>query len=233
MNMRGNQLDVLDIALKILNEGTAQDLEIFLVTSWTIWYCRNKNVFENLSYSDEQIWFYANTMRWEFKEATAVYCQSQNNEATRWEVPPLGWVKINVDGATSNDGRPSSVGVIIRDSKGETVAALCEVLQGQYLSLETEIVALEKGILLAKEMALTQVIFESDALTVIQEILSKESNGSLGHLYQGIEDLLKFFSCWKLCHLRREHNRVAHELAHHARSSAASQGWKGCSPPMV
>ena len=50
--------------------------------------------------------------------------------------------------------------------------------------------ALEKGILLAKEMALTQVIFESDALTMVQEILSKESNGSLGHLYQGIEDLL-------------------------------------------
>ena len=52
MNMRGSQLDVSDIALKILNEGIAQDLEIFLVTSWTIWYSRNKNVFENVSYSD-------------------------------------------------------------------------------------------------------------------------------------------------------------------------------------
>ena len=176
MNMRGNQLDVSDIALKIVNEGTVQDLEIFLVTAWTIWYCRNKNVFENVSFSDEQIWCSANTMRWEFEEASAVYCQSQINEATRWEVPPSGWVKINVDGATFSDGRPSSVGVIIRDSKGETMAALCEVLQGQYSSLETEIVALEKGILLAKEMALTQVIFESDALTLIQEILSKESN---------------------------------------------------------
>ena len=51
--------------------------------------------------------------------------------------------------------------------------------------------ALEKGILLAKEMALTQVIFESNALTMVQEILSKESNGCLGHLYQGIKDLLK------------------------------------------
>ena len=75
-----------------------------------------------------------------------------------------------MDGATSNDGCPSSVGVIIRDSKGETVAALCEVLQGQYSSLETEIVALEKGILLAKEMALTWVIFEFDALTMVQDI---------------------------------------------------------------
>ena len=91
-----------------------------------------------------------------------------------------------MDGATSNDGHQSTVGVIIRDSKGETVAALCEVLQGQYSSLETEIVALEIWILLAKEMAFTQVIFESDALTMVQEILSKKSNGNLGHLYQGI-----------------------------------------------
>ena len=103
------------------------------------------------------------------------------------------------------------------------MAALCEVFKGQYSSLKTEIVALEKGLILAKEMALAQVIFESDALTMVQEILSKESNGSRGHLYQGIEDLLKSFRCWKLCHLRREHNKVAHELAHHARCSAASQ----------
>ena len=33
MNMRECQLDAIDIALKILNDGTAQDLEIFLVTS--------------------------------------------------------------------------------------------------------------------------------------------------------------------------------------------------------
>jgi len=121
-----------------------------LVTSWTIWYSRNKNVFENVRHSAEQIWSSAKTIRWEFKEATALWLQNQNNEAARWEVPPSGWTKINVDGATSNDGRPSSIGVIIRDSKGETVAAFCEVLQGQYSSLETEIVALEKWILLAK-----------------------------------------------------------------------------------
>ena len=158
----------------------------------------------------------------------ALCLQKQNNEAVKWEVPHSGWVKINVDGAISNDGRPSSVGVIIRDSKGETVATLCEVFQGQYSSLETEIVALEKGILLDKEMVLTQVICESNALTIVQDIQSKESNGSLGHLYQGIGDILKSFRSWKICHQRREHNRVAHELAHYARYSESNQVWKGC-----
>lgn len=70
----------------------------------------------------------ANTIRWDFKEAVGVCLQSQNNEASRWEAPPSGMFKINVDGATSNDGRPSSVEVMIRDSKGNLVAALSKVL---------------------------------------------------------------------------------------------------------
>ena len=62
--------------------------------------------------------------------------------------------KINVDDATSEDGRPSSIGMIIRDSKSETIAAMCMSLPGQYTSLETETIVVEKGVLLAKEMGL-------------------------------------------------------------------------------
>ena len=136
--------------------------------------------------------------------------------------------KINVD-----DGRPSNVGVIIRNSKGEPIAALSKILKGQYLSLETEIVALEKGILLAKELELSQVIFKSNALTIVQDIQTEETNGSLGHLYQGISVLLKSFRSWKICHLKREHNKVAHELAHYARCYGTNQVWKGCAPPII
>ena len=70
------------------------------------------------------------------------------------KAPPVGMYKINVDGATSEDGRPSSIGMIIRDSKSETIAAMCMSLPGQYTSLETETIVVEKGVLLAKEMGL-------------------------------------------------------------------------------
>ena len=78
--------------------------------------------------STTQIWCSANTIRWEYKEAAGLCLQSQNNKASRWEAPLSGMYKINVDGATSNDGRPSSVGVIIRDSEGKLVANLSKVL---------------------------------------------------------------------------------------------------------
>ena len=141
--------------------------------------------------------------------------------------------KVNVDGAVSGDGKLSSVGVIIRNNEGAPIAALCKLLPGQYSSLETEIIALENGIILAEEMGLTQVIFESDALTVVQDLQVKEVNGSSGNLYQGIIDLLESFCSWKFCHLKREYNKAAHVLAQFAKCNGTNQVWKGCVPWMI
>ena len=63
--------------------------------------------------------------------------------------------KVNVDGSISRDGILSSVGVIIRNNKGEPIVAQCKLLLGQYSSLEIEIIVLENGIILAKEIWLT------------------------------------------------------------------------------
>ena len=100
--------------------------------------------------------------------------------------PPAGIYKINVDGATADDGRCSSIGLVVRDFRGEVVAALCRVLQGNFSVGETEALVGEEGILLAKEMGLHHVILESHSLSVVQTILSKEVKGEMGHIVQGI-----------------------------------------------
>lgn len=155
--------------------------------------------------------------------------RSQHHETIRWEAPPLGVYKINVDGAVSEDGRVSSVGVIIRNNKGD----ILQTPPRFFSSMETEIFALEIGILLAKEMQLSQIIIESDALSVVQDLQNKETNGSVGQLYLGIYDLLKSFRSWSIKHLKRDTNKVAHELAHYARCNGTTQVWKGCAPPMI
>ena len=146
---------------------------------------------------------------------------------------PLGCSRSMWDGATSGDGNPSSIGVIIRDNRDETITALCMSLNGQYPSLETEVIALEKGVLLAKEMELQQIMLETDALTVVQSLLAGDKEGDLGHLLQGISDTLNSFSCWQIKHLKRNCNRVAHELAQLAKCTSTKQVCKGVSPPTV
>ena len=69
--------------------------------------------------------------------------------------PPHETFKINVDGASANDGSNSSIRVIIRDDKGHPIAALSKVLQAHYLAKVVEMLALEQGVLLAQEVALS------------------------------------------------------------------------------
>ena len=57
--------------------------------------------------------------------------------------------------------------MVIRDSNGEVVAALCRVLPGCFSMDETEALAIEAGIMLARELDLHQVIVESDSLLVV------------------------------------------------------------------
>ena len=73
--------------------------------------------------------------------------------------------KINVDGATSENERNSSVRVVIRDAAGNVHVACCKYvhvacckyLQGQYSVEEVEVLTMECGLILAKEQKLSHV----------------------------------------------------------------------------
>ena len=89
------------------------------------------------------------------------------------------------------------------------------------------------GIVLAKEMDFHHIIIESDSLSVVQSTFSKEVRGEISHIVQGILSFLDWFSSWQVRHLKRDYNRVAHELARFARCNDISQVWRGVSPPVV
>lgn len=78
------------------------------------------------------------------------------------------------------------VGVIIRDDLGRVVVALCKALPLHYPTDWTELFAMEQGVLLAQEMNLSNVIFESDASSVILAVSQVLIGGIMGHLVQGI-----------------------------------------------
>ena len=150
-----------------------------------------------------------------------------------WTPLPLGVLKINVDGATFEDGRNSSVGAVIRDLCGAVIAACVKFLQGQFSVSEVEALAMESGILLAQGMKLSRIIVESDALSVVSSVNGAFIEGSIGHLIQGTLALLSSFTSWKVNHVNLDYNRFAHELAHPARRNEDSQVWIGVLPIVV
>ncbi|XP_065635987.1 uncharacterized protein LOC136070235 [Quercus suber] len=140
---------------------------------------------------------------------------------------------INVDGATSNQGRNCSIGVIIRDYLGYVVAALSKYLPGCFAADQVEALALEQGILLAQEMHLPRVILESDALAVVQALNDNSTGSELGHILQGILLVCDSFEFYIFKHVSREFNVIVHELAQLAWRKEATCLWNGVSPPAI
>ena len=130
-----------------------------------------------------------------------------------------GVFKINVDGATFENERNLSVGVVIRDATGTVHVACYKYLQGQYSVEAVEALAKDCGLILAREQKLPQIILESDALIDVNSVKTVETNGSLGHVYKGILNLLSSFSSWRINHVKKEYNIAAHELAQYARQN--------------
>ena len=157
-------------------------LETFFVVAWAIWYNRNKVVHNESNLSPQQTWHMTKSSMEEYSSAANLNLSYIRISPTRWEPPPPGVYKINVDGA-SDQKRYFSVRVIVRGSKGQPIVGLCKFLQSSYYAELVEIMALEQGILLAKELQLPRVIFESNALNVIQAINDKAIGSSFRPLH--------------------------------------------------
>ena len=88
----------------------------------------------------------------DFKEAAKFRSLGPKSCEASWKKPPDGVFKINTVGATDGVGGLSSIGVIIRDCRGQAVAALYRVLPGCFTVDETKALAIEAEILLAREL---------------------------------------------------------------------------------
>ena len=105
----------MDLALCLLERGTQRDMEIFFGVAWVIWYNRNQIVYEGNGVSEDHIWETAIQMIKEFKGTRSWDINIPKRNEKAWTPPPVGFFKINVDGAVPSVNGHSGMGVIIRD----------------------------------------------------------------------------------------------------------------------
>ncbi|XP_030957688.1 uncharacterized protein LOC115979768 [Quercus lobata] len=145
-----NAEDFNDLVLQICSSPTALHLEFFFAISWSVWYNRNKLIHDENGPPPLQILEMAKNLVEDFKEASSWDFPPRLSPQIGWAAPPLGYFKVNVDGASSIDGSGIlGVGVIIRDEMGGVVATLCKALPLHYPIEWIELFALEHGVLLA------------------------------------------------------------------------------------
>lgn len=87
----------------------------------------------------------------------------------KWDNPPPGWFKLNIDGSARGD--LITKGGVIRDHDGKFVAGFSNCY-GQGSNNVEEFLALRDGLKLCKGLQLSRVILESNTTLVVDSIRS-------------------------------------------------------------
>ncbi|BFG16782.1 hypothetical protein CerSpe_030560 [Prunus speciosa] len=158
----------------------------------------------------------------EFYHANRTYaCATQegSNLVVNWERPPAQFFKINVDGALKTNDSVRGLGVVIRDDRGELIAAAAKPVCGMFTPNATELFAIRFGLQLAKDLGLQHIYLESDAQAAIRMAFQCDADlGYEGVLVNEIQVLANSFHSYVGQFRPRTCNRAAHSLARFALS---------------
>jgi hypothetical protein len=152
--------------------------------------------------------------------------RTMTSESSKWEPPPLGWLKAHVDGSYIPKSGTATTGVVIRNHTGKNIIAAGNILQSHSSDVEAEAVALFHGAGVARQWSGSLIIFESDCLPAVHAGNREMQNLShLRNTYAAFINSASFLSKWKYVFVKRANNNAAHECASYVRLLALGVWW--------
>ena len=132
----------------------------------------------------------------------------------QWRPPDPNIYKINFDAAVFQASNLASVGVIVRDNRGDPIGVLTMPIPIRQSVVELEALACQRAVQFALEIGLTQVVVEGDSVTVI-EVLNNGTGqfSSYGNILGDIHFQSTCFQHVEFKYISRVCNFVADALA--------------------
>ncbi|KAE8664568.1 ADP-ribosylation factor GTPase-activating protein AGD12 [Hibiscus syriacus] len=167
-------------------------------------------------------------MQLAYNRANPILSMNDAIPATRdhsdcWIRPPPGFVKLNVDGACPLHNGALAVGAILRDADGVVLSGRASCFDGPRNASLAEAQAIRFGLQFATETRYTQVIVESDAANVFEQLLNNQSDMSvLRFILAEARLTLNLNPSYTIRSIRRSANVAAHMLANLASSSSST-----------
>ncbi|XP_073271465.1 uncharacterized protein [Primulina huaijiensis] len=195
-------------------------------TLWSIWRFRNEKLWSGVSRPPQTTVSLGYDMLWNLtqaqKNSTKGQAPSSRRDADdRWTKPPDPYVKCNVDATLFNEHQAVGFGFVVRDSAGEFMVSKTSVNYGLFEVKEAEALALLDAIAWTTSLELHDIIFETDSKTVVNAISSKNvDHTEFGSIISSCRKFLDAHPSFKIQHVRRQANMVAHALARAAISYA-------------
>ena len=150
----------------------------------------------------------------------------RRKEKHSWEPPKPGWLKVNVDGSYTEATGTAGLGVVIWDHQGDVKLSAWRVISRAIDAEEVEAMVYREGLNLAAEWFRMPIVLESDCVMVIRYLkkwrtLKPACFSTIQEAVRTAESLPDL----ELCHVKRERNGVANELAHLAKWLNHSAVW--------
>ena len=207
-------------------EAEGKNLEVFAMTTWLIWLWRNKLRTNDNPLPCSKIAQTASSLLSEFQQGKQWPVTKNRTNLVRWQASSGNSVKVNFDGAIFKEEQESGIGVVIRNNKGQVLAALSKKVTIPATVEILEMLAARKAATFARDLGFSQVCFEGDAELVVKCLQSGSvSNALVGHLAKDFMSIRGYFQSSSIIHVRRQGNKVAHALAGDARFSFPFRAW--------
>ena len=148
-----------------------------------------------------------------------------------WKPPDAGLLKTNFDGVVFEDLGAAGIGAVVRNSSGEVLVALSEIipLPSSIVALET--IVARRAILFVRELGFSGTILEGDSKEAISAIKKQSfQHPVVGHLVKDIVSSVSTFQYYSFLHTHWQDNVLAHALARRARLSFLTLVWMNFVP---
>jgi ribonuclease HI len=145
-----------------------------------------------------------------------------------WSRRPVGTVKLNIDGAYTDQTGVVGAGMVLRRDDGSIMFSACRALRFCSSALESELSACFEGVSKALEGSAESIIIETDCLELIHLIKAgSRDSSSLGHLVADLKDLLSSSQIIEVKKIHRDQNSASHEHARFGMLQDRTDVWFG------
>ena len=198
-------------------------------SAWMVWNRRNKTQLNLQATLFHQVAEYEKEMLAQYQanlQVPNVQVINSGSGGTRWRCPQAELVKISFDGAVFSASNLSGIGVVIRDSNGAVLASCSQKIPQAYKAEVIEALAALEALSSVFELGFRSAILEGDSLGLIQALKSEERSLSpTGLLIEDVKIFSNNFVKFLYSHVKKNDNRVAHNLAKNALCILDFQVW--------
>ena len=194
-----------------------ESLELFAVVAWFIWNHRNWLRLNKKGIEMDKIFSAAKEYLSEFQLKLLKPVPKSSKASIRWR-PLVGELyKTNFDGAVFRESGEAGIGVVVRDAKGEVIAALAEKITFPRTVEMLEALAARKAVKFAMELGISLSEFEGESEVVHRALQAADrSHPSIGQIIKDIFSIVGSLRTFSFSHTRRQGNFVTHALAKRA-----------------